>query len=85
MPDDAPAPIRLERVSVAHSPQQPGEKTTEFWDTMVNKLLGVGLIAFGFFAKQPELMYVGAGMVGIGSAGYAVSRGLAKMPLTPPQ
>lgn len=70
---------------------KPGEKTTEFWLSITASMIGTVLILFGAALAGGvipgnenaaevgnHLILVGAGLVGVISAGYSVSRGIAK-------
>lgn len=71
---------------------KPGEKTTEFWLAITASAIGTVLILFGAMLAAGvipgnenatevgnHLILVGAGLVGVISAGYSVSRGVAKL------
>ena len=64
---------------------KPGSKTTEFWLTVVNKLIGVLLILVGIGTigtvdetLKGEILLAGAGLIGATGIGYSLSRGRAK-------
>lgn len=59
----------------------PGWKTTEFWRTLIADVAGFGLIVYGVIKANETAIAIGGGIVGLSTAGYSVSRGLAKKPV----
>lgn len=58
---------------------KPGYKTSEFWKSLIMSMAGVGLVVYGAVESKADVMDIGLLLAGIPVAGYAVSRGLAKM------
>ena len=57
---------------------KPGYKTTEFWIAVPTAVVGLGMIAFGAYKGSETMMTVGMTLLSTASAGYGISRGLAK-------
>lgn len=56
----------------------PGTSTTEFWKSMVISIVGVALLVYGVVQHDTNAEQWGVILAGISTAGYAISRGLAK-------
>ena len=62
---------------------KPGVKTSEFWSSLVTKILGALLAAYGAYAGKEVLIYIGAGLLGSSDVAYTIARGLTKARAVP--
>ncbi len=60
---------------------EPGPSTTEFWKALAAFVAGLVLVVYGVISKNDTALIVGGSLSGVATAGYSISRGLAKAPL----
>lgn len=71
--------LKQARAALMANSSRPGSSTSEYKLAMIGILAGLGMVALGVWKDQPDLRTTGADLVTYCAAGYAASRGLAKL------
>lgn len=65
-------------MAVSGTTAKEGVKTSEFWVTVITKVVGLGVISYGMWKQNDGALALGGIIVGVASGTYSLSRGLAK-------
>lgn len=57
---------------------KPGVKTSEFWITILNNVVGLGLLVYGLVADNDTAATIGASLSGLTTSAYTLARSKAK-------
>lgn len=74
-----PQILEMSRANLLLSASRPGNTTSEYKLSLALIAAGIAMVALGVYKAQPDLQKQGVDLISIVGAGYAASRGLAKL------